>query len=194
MLLRRSTDTSTEVKGGRLADFGAALYQTVQSLYYNEARLCDFNDVYVENKLVEDLELSWHAIRAPSKPRVHFVLKDSVASLFTVGTQIVSPTTMTHNGLSIEERVNFTTATATSVDPNVGDQLVTERLPIAGAQTAACKPHCDVVTFPVLQKVLLGNKGGAPLFATKQHLLHTTYLHKSPPSAPPQIQTSDDKF
>ena len=62
--------------------------------------------------LVEDLELSWHAIRAPSKPRVHFVLKDSVASLFTAGTQTVSPTTMTHNGLSIEEHVNFTTATA----------------------------------------------------------------------------------
>jgi len=112
---------------------------------------------------VEELELSWQAIRAPNKPRVHFVLKDSVASSFTAGTQTVNPTTMTHNGLSIEERINFTTATAASVNPNVGDQLVTEGLRIACAQTAACKPHCDVVTSLVLQKVLLGSKGGSPL-------------------------------
>ena len=63
-------------------------------------------------------------------------------------------------------KVNFTTTTATSaalVNPNVGDQLVAEGLPIVGAQTAASKSHCDVVTPPVLQKVLLGSKGGAPL-------------------------------
>jgi len=58
---------ATEAGRGSLADFSAALSQTVKILYDDEARACDFYDVYVENKLVEDLELSWHAIRAPNK-------------------------------------------------------------------------------------------------------------------------------
>ena len=141
--------------------------------------MCDFYDVYVKDKLVEDLELSWHAICAPNKPRVRFVLKGSVASSSTAGTKTVNPNTMTHNGPSIEERFNFTTATAASVNPNVDDQLVAKRLPLVGAQTTACKSHCDVVKSSVLQKVLLSSTGGAPL------------RHNLPPQKPSVYVLSD---
>jgi len=67
---------TTEAGRGSLADFSAVLFQTIEILYDNKARACDFYDVHVENKLVQDLELSWHEIRAQNKPRVHFVLKD----------------------------------------------------------------------------------------------------------------------
>jgi len=63
-------------------------------------------------------------------------------------------------------KVNFTAATAAStasVNSNGGDQLVPKGLPIVEVQTTACKSHCDVVASPVLQKVLLDSKGGAPL-------------------------------
>jgi len=154
-----------EAGRGSLASFRTAIPEAVGSLYDDEASACNFYDVYVKNKLVEDVTLSWHAIRAPNKPRVRFILKDSVASFSTAVTRTVNPTDMTHNGPSINARVNFTTATATSVNPNVGDQLVAEGLPIVGAQTAAYKSHCDVVvvTSSVLQKVLFSSKEGAPL-------------------------------
>jgi len=89
---------------------------------------------------------------------------------------------MTHNGLSIEERINFTTATAASVNLNIGDQLVAEGLPSVGAQTAACKSHCDVVKSSVLQKVLLSSTGGAPL------------LHNPPPQKPSVCALSDSNI
>jgi len=64
---------------------------------------------------------------------------------------------------SIEGRVEFTTTTAGLVNLNVGAQLVAEGLPPVGAQTAACKSQCDVVTSSVHPKVLPSRTGGAPI-------------------------------
>ena len=175
---------ATEAGRGSLADFCTALFQTVEILHDDKVRACGFYDFYVENKILQDLEISCHEIRAPNKERVHFVLKDLVAFSSTTEPKTVSPTTTIHNGLSIEEGVEFTTTTAAMVNPNVGAQLVAEGLTPVGAQTAACKSQCDVVTSSVHPKVLLGRTGGAPL----PHNPSPT----SPPGVSSQIQTSND--
>jgi len=142
---------ATEAGRGSLASFRAAMHEAVECLYNEESSARNFYDVYVVDKLVEDFTLSWHASRARNKPRVRDMLKDSVTSFSTAATETVNPTTMTQtNGPSIERRVNSAGATAASVNPNVGDELVAEGLSVAGAQTAACNSQCDVVTSPVI--------------------------------------------
>jgi len=83
---------------------------------------------------------------------------------------------------SIEGRVEFTTTTAALINPNVGAQVVTEGLPPVGAQTAACKSQCDVVTSSVHPNVLPSRTGGAPL------------PHNPPPQKPPVCVLSDSEM
>jgi len=98
------------------------------------------------------------AMSAPPQPDVVNVNKGPVPHRNSVGRN--------SQPNAAKVTINFTAATTASpasVNPNVGDQLVAEGLPIVGAQTVACKLHCDVVTTPVVQKVPLYSKGGAPL-------------------------------
>ena len=65
-----STDLcdATEAGRGSLASFRAAMLEAVECLNDEESSARNSYDVYVEDKLVADFTIFWHAMCAPNKP------------------------------------------------------------------------------------------------------------------------------
>ena len=88
----------------------------------------------------EELDAFLAQSRAPNKPRVHFILKDSVASSSTAATEGVDTTHGTQNSRpAIEGRINSAGTTAAPVHLAVGNELVAEGSAVVSAQTASTR-------------------------------------------------------
>ena len=131
---------ATEIDWDSIIAFRTAMHHAVDYLYDKGASACDFYNVYVEEKLVENWTISWHEIRMPNKPRVHFILKDSVTSSSTVVTESVDANHGTQNsGPAIKRRINSAGNTAALVHLAVGNELVAEGSAVVSAQTASTR-------------------------------------------------------